>query len=89
MTTNTDRAGRRGIVMGAAARLARRVADGFIECHQAGRRMFELRTSVDAYLTGRAGPPDTYDEFLLRTSGLLTHEPPAGRRSGTSRRSRS
>ena len=51
------------------------------ECNRAQRRMAELRLNADRYLLdGGAQPPDTYAEFLFRTSGLLAHEPPADKR---------
>jgi hypothetical protein len=43
--------------------------------------MTELQLSPDRFLMdGGAQPPDTYAEFLFRTSGPLTHEPPADKR---------
>jgi hypothetical protein len=70
-------------------RAARAVAAVIAECNRAQRRMAELRSSPDRFmLDGGAQPPDTYAEFLFRTSGLLTHEPPADKRfsGGTARR---
>jgi hypothetical protein len=71
--TNNDRqrtgAGRPG---GAVGRLIRRAAAIIAECNEAQRRMIELWLSVEH---GRA--PDTYAEFLLRTSGSLRREPAA------------
>ncbi len=66
---------------GAACRAARAVAAIVAECNQAQRRMAELRLSPDRFLIdGAARPPDTYAEFLFRTSGQLAHEPPADKR---------
>jgi hypothetical protein len=66
---------------GAVRRAARAVADTVAECNRAQRRMAELRLNPDRFLLdGGAQPPDTYAEFLFRTSGLLTHEPPANKR---------
>jgi hypothetical protein len=62
-------AGRPG---GAVGRLIRRAAAIIAECNEAQRRMIELWLSVEH---GRA--PDTYAEFLLRTSGSLRREPAA------------
>jgi hypothetical protein len=45
--------------------------------------MFSLTTSADLYLADANHAPDTYAEFLFRTSGSLLHEPAAtGRRHG-------
>jgi hypothetical protein len=57
------------------------VAATLAECNRAQRRMAELRLSPDRFLLdGAAQAPDTYAEFLFRTSGRLTHEPPADKR---------
>jgi hypothetical protein len=58
----------------AAARLIRCVAATVADMHYAGRRMTELMISPDCYLTDADVPPDTYQEFLFRTSGSLIHE---------------
>ena len=50
----------------------RRAAAIIAECNQAHQRMIELWLSVDH---GKA--PDTYAEFLLRTSGSRIREPAA------------
>ena len=42
--------------------------------------MAELRLAPDRYVLGPATAPDTYAEFLYRTSGPLRHEPPARKR---------
>jgi hypothetical protein len=66
---------------GAVRRAARAVAATLAECNRAQRRMAELRLTPDRFLLdGPARPPDTYAEFLFRTSGLLAHEPPADKR---------
>jgi hypothetical protein len=66
---------------GAIRRAARAVAATLAECNRAQRRMAELQLSPDRFLlAGAAHPPDTYAEFLFRTSGLLAHEPPADKR---------
>lgn len=65
----------------AVRRAARAVAAVLAECNRAQRRMAELRLTPDRFLLdGGAQPPDTYAEFLFRTSGLLHHEPPADKR---------
>jgi hypothetical protein len=67
---------------GAVRQATRAVAATLAECNRAQRRMAELRLNPDRFLLdGGAQPPDTYAEFLFRTSGLLTHEPPADKRS--------
>jgi len=59
--------------------IARRLGAVVAECSYAQRRVTELK--VNGYLPDADRAPDTYQEFLLRTSGLLTHEPPADRRT--------
>jgi hypothetical protein len=58
-------------------RFGRRVREIFAECAHAQRRLAELTTSPDRYVFNPHAAPDTYEEFLYRTSGLLRHEPPA------------
>ena len=62
-------------------RMAGRVAAVIAEMNEAQRRMMTLRASLDRYPLQPDEPPDTYDEFLARTSGPLLHEPPASRRT--------
>ena len=73
MTTTNDRqrtgAGRPGSAVG---RLIRRVGAIIAECNEAQQRMIELWLSVD-----HPKAPDTYAEFLLRTSGKRLREPAA------------
>jgi hypothetical protein len=61
----------------ALARIGRRVVGVLAECDYAQRRIFTLMTTPDAYLSDRDQAPDSYAEFLLRTSGCLLHEPSA------------
>jgi hypothetical protein len=61
--------------------ILRRVAAVIAECNYAQRRIAALRASPDGYLTRPDLAPDTYREFLFRTSGSLVHEPSAIRRS--------
>ena len=63
------------------ARLGRRVADVLAECDYAQRRIYTLMTTPDAYLTDRDRAPDSYAEFLFRTSSSLLHEPTAADRA--------
>lgn len=66
---------------GSVRRAVRAVAATLAECNRAQRRMAELQLSPDRFLiNGAAKAPDTYAEFLFRTSGLLAHEPPADKR---------
>jgi hypothetical protein len=50
------------------------------EMSYAQRRMAELRTAVDRHLPDSDQAPDTYAEFLYRSSGVLVREPAARRR---------
>ena len=61
-------------------RVAGKVADVVREMHEGQRRMLVLRTAMDRYHENAGAAPDTYAEFLLRTSGVLLHEPPAHKR---------
>jgi hypothetical protein len=54
--------------------------------NEAQRLMLEVRTSMERYVENPGAAPDTYDEFLARTSGVLVHEPPARRRIRKARR---
>ena len=58
----------------------RKIAAAIEECRYAQRRMSVLRTAPDRYARRPDAAPDTYAEFLYRTSGVLMHEPPARRR---------
>jgi hypothetical protein len=64
-------------------RLAGRIAAAIAEMNEAQRRIMMVRASLDRYPFQPDEPPDTYDEFLARTSGRLPHEPPAGRRTAS------
>jgi hypothetical protein len=64
----------------ALTRFGRRVADLVAECDYAQRRLFELRTTPDAYLADGDKAPEDYAEFLFRTSSALLHEPTAAGR---------
>ena len=67
-------------------RVAGRVADAVREMNEAQRLTLVLRTSTDRYLQNPDAAPDTYGEFLARTSGALLHEPPARKRARKARR---
>jgi len=61
-------------------RAAGKLADAVREMHEAQRLMLVLQNAPDRYREDRGAAPDTYDEFLARTSGPLLHEPCARRR---------
>ena len=65
-----------------SARIAKRIANVVAECDYAQRRSFAIMTNPDSYLTNRDQAPDTYAEFLFRTSGGLLHEPASAQRAG-------
>lgn len=67
-------------------RVAGKLADAVREMNEAQRLMLVLRTATDRYVENPGAAPDTYDEFLVRTSGVLLHEPPARKRSRQARR---
>jgi hypothetical protein len=62
-------------------RVAGKLADTVREMNEAQRLMLVMRTATDRYVERPHAAPDTYDEFLARTSGLLLHEPPARKRT--------
>jgi hypothetical protein len=64
----------------AVRRVAGKLADVVREMNEAQRRMLVLRTAMDRHIQNANTAPDTYDEFLVRTSGLLLHEPSARKR---------
>ena len=61
-------------------RVAGKLADAVHEMNEAQRLMLVLRTATDRYAANPGAAPDTYQEFLARTSGALLHEPPARKR---------
>ena len=63
------------------ARIGRRIADVLAECDYAQRRSFAIMTNPDSYLIDRDQAPDTYAEFLFRTSGGLLHEAASSQRA--------
>jgi hypothetical protein len=64
-----------------ARRVASRIAKVVAECNYAQRRSFAIMTNPDSYLTDRDQAPDTYAEFLFRTSAELLHEPASAQRA--------
>jgi hypothetical protein len=70
----------RSTALGQLRGFLRKIAGMIAECRYAQRRMSVLRTAPDRYAREPDAAPDTYAEFLYRTSGLLMHEPSARRR---------
>jgi hypothetical protein len=62
-------------------RIAKRVTATVREMNEAQQRMVALHTATDRYVVNPDAPPDTYAEFLMRTSGALLHEPSAAKRA--------
>jgi hypothetical protein len=60
--------------------LARRIGQIISECNQAQRRLTYRRLAYDTYLPKPDATPETYAEFLLRTSGPSPSEPSARQR---------
>jgi hypothetical protein len=61
-------------------RVVGKLADTVREMNEAQRLMLVMRTATDRYIENPGAAPDTYDEFLARTSGALLHEPRARKR---------
>jgi hypothetical protein len=62
-------------------RILHRIAEIVAECRYAQQRMATIRMAPDGYLADPDAAPDTYAEFLFRTSMPLEHEPSAWQRS--------
>jgi hypothetical protein len=63
-------------------RLTRRVADLIADCNWAQQRLGEVRMDPERYVMAPDHKvPETYTDFLLRTAGLLRHEPTARERA--------
>jgi len=67
-------------------RVAGKLAETVREMNEAQRLMMVMRTATDRYIENPGTAPDTYEEFLLRTSGTLLHEPSARKRTRKARR---
>lgn len=61
-------------------RLTRRTGTTLTEMNYAMKRITQLRLAYDRYLNQPDAAPDTYAEFLLRTSSPLRREPSADQR---------
>ena len=62
-------------------RAAGKLAGAVREMNEAQRLMLVLQNAPDRYVADPGAAPDTYDEFLTRTSGVLLHEPSARKRA--------
>jgi hypothetical protein len=60
--------------------VVRRISQIISECNEAQRRLTYRRLAYDPQLPEPDAAPDTFAEFLLRTSGPLRREPSARRR---------
>ena len=67
-------------------RVAGKLTDTVREMNEAQRLVLALRTATDRYIENPSAAPDTYEEFLTRTSGALMHEPSARKRARRARR---
>lgn len=76
-------------MMTAVRRAIETVAEVVQEMNEAQRLGLVLRTAMDRYVPNPDAVPDTYEEFLIRTSGVLLREPSARQRERRSRRNRS
>jgi hypothetical protein len=65
----------------ALQRAVGKVADAVREMNEAQRLMLVLRTGTEMYAENPDAAPDTYEEFLVRTSGVLLPEPSARKRA--------
>ena len=61
--------------------LRRRFRDVMADYTYAQRRAILLRVNPESYEYDPGNVPDTYEAFLFRTTGPLTHEPSAAQRS--------
>jgi len=70
-------------MMAILARTARRCARMIAEINRIQRRVAVLATAPDRFVPGKDSgrAPQTYAEFLFRTSGGLLHEPAAAERA--------
>jgi hypothetical protein len=60
--------------------IVRKIASVIRECQYAQRRLNALRTGPDLYSDQPNVAPDTYAEFIFRTSGSALREPSADER---------
>lgn len=76
-----DRKGRGALIAAALARAASRAAGVLADCYRAQQRCMVLALAPDRQLDKPDQAPQTYAEFLFRTSGPLLREPAARDRS--------
>ena len=67
-------------------RAAGKLAGVVREMHEAQQLMLVLHNATDRYVKNPDAAPDTYAEFLARTSGPLLHEQSARKRIRRARR---
>jgi len=73
---------------GPVRRFAGKIANVIADFGRAQRRLAAIVVAPDSQLNRPAAAPDTYAEFLFRTSGPLPHEPSALARSARGRQVR-
>jgi hypothetical protein len=64
-----------------ARRIVHRVSRTVADVNYVQRRVTVLAGAADKWVPDRHKAPDTYSEFLFRTSGPLLHEPTARQRT--------
>jgi hypothetical protein len=62
-------------------RIARRFRETVAEANYAQHKVMVLAGAPDRWVQNPNEAPDTYQEFMFRTSGPLLHEPTARRRA--------
>jgi hypothetical protein len=62
-------------------RLLQKITRTIADMNYAQRRVTTLTNAPDRMVPDPGKAPDTYAEFLYRTSGLLLHEPSAAHRA--------
>jgi hypothetical protein len=62
-------------------RLAKGIAAAAAEYNELQRMQFEMRMDPEQYVFMPHRSPDTFAEFMIRTSGTLPHEPSARERT--------
>jgi hypothetical protein len=65
----------------AVRRIMRRVSRTVADANAAQRRVVVLAGAPDRWVPHPHKAPDTYSEFMARTSGPMLHEPSARRRA--------
>jgi hypothetical protein len=65
----------------AIKRIVRKFIAAIVEMHEAQRWAFALRLAPERQVFAPERAPNTYADFLFRTSGPLPHEPSARNRA--------